>query len=234
MARDARERPRWSSRAIVKPQAEPLSIEGPSRAATTGQLVAEPGAVLMDSFELNKIMGAVLGTCLFVMGLNIVSAAVFTPKKAGDAGYALPAPEEGGAGAPAAKPGEADKPLPVLLASADPAKGQTAARKCAACHEFSKGGANKVGPGLYGIIGRPKASHEGFNFSAALKAKGGDWSFDEINKFIQNPKGYVPGTTMAFAGVAAGTERADILAYLRTLSDNPVPLPAADASAEAK
>jgi cytochrome c len=181
--------------------------------------------------ELNKIAGAVLGTCLFAMGLNVASGAIFSPRKAGDAGYALPAPEEAPGGEAAAKPGESDKPLPVLLASADATKGQSAARKCGACHDFSKGGPNKVGPNLYGVVGRPKGSHEGFNYSAAMKAKGGDWSFDEINKFIANPKADIPGTIMAFAGVNSGGERADILAYLRTLSDNPVPLPAAEANA---
>lgn len=179
------------------------------------------------NIEVNKYAGAIFGTLLVAVGLNVVAGGIFAPKKPAVPGYDLPAPEEqaaggGGAAAPAA-PAE---PLPVLLAKADATKGQTAAKKCAACHTFEKGGPNKVGPNLYGVVGRPVASHEGFNYSAALKAKGGNWSFEEIDHFIANPKGYVPGTAMAFAGVAQAGERADILAYLRTLADNPQPLPA--------
>jgi cytochrome c len=178
----------------------------------------------MDSFELNKIAGAILGVCLFLMALNVLSGVLFAPRKAGDAGYALPAPqEEPAAGAQqAAAPSE---PLPVLLAKADAGKGQAAARKCTSCHTFAKGEPNKVGPNLYAVIGRPVASHPGFNYSAALKSKGGEWTYEDMDKFVANPKGAVPGTTMAFAGVPQAGERADLLAYLRTLSDNPAPLP---------
>ena len=178
------------------------------------------------NIETNKIAGAVFGALLFVVGVNIIAGGLFSPQKPAVPGYDLPAPEEGAAAAGAA-PAAPAEPLPVLLAKADPAKGQNAAKKCAACHTFEKGGANKVGPNLYGVIGRTLASHAGFNYSAALKGKGGEWSYEALNDFVLNPKGYAPGTIMAFAGVARPEERADLLAYLRTLADAPAPLPAA-------
>ena len=128
-----------------------------------------------------------------------------------------------GTGAPA--PGAQAEPLPVLLASADVAKGQASLRKCTSCHTLEKGGANRVGPNLYDVMGRAKAQVAGFGYSAALKEKGGDWSFENMNAFLQNPKGYAPGTIMAFAGLGDAKERANVMASLRTLSDNPKPLP---------
>ncbi len=106
------------------------------------------------------------------------------------------------------RPPPPSEPLPVLLAKADPAKGQAAAKKCQACHTFEKGGPNKVGPNLYGVVGGPKAHAQAFNYSAALKGKGGDWNFEELDKFIHNPKGAIPGTIMAFAGIPSADERA--------------------------
>ncbi|KLK94377.1 cytochrome C [Microvirga vignae] len=178
------------------------------------------------NIETNKIAGAVFGTLLFVVGVNVIAGGLFSPHKPAVPGYDLPGAEEAAAGGAGGAPAAPAQPLPVLLASADPAKGQASAKKCASCHTFEKGGANKVGPNLYGVVGRPVASHEGFNYSAALKGKGGEWTYDTLFAFIHNPKQTVPGTIMAFAGIAQDKERADLLAYLRTLSDNPAPLPA--------
>ena len=100
------------------------------------------------------------------------------------------------------------------------------AKKCAACHSFDKGGANKVGPDLWGVVNRPIASHEGFSYSEALAGKSGDaWDYDHLNEFLTSPKAYAPGTKMSFAGISKDTERADVIAYLRTLADEPAPLP---------
>ena len=100
-------------------------------------------------------------------------------------------------------------------------------RNALACHTFNKGGPNRVGPNLWGLVNRPKASEAGFNYSAAMKGKGGEWTYDDLNKYLANPKAFVPGTNMQFAGLNRGSERADLINYLHTLADNPVPLPKA-------
>jgi len=186
----------------------------------------------MNSFELNKILGAILGTCLITVALNIGAGAIFAPEKPAKPGYAIAVTEHGeGEKGGAAK--EPEQPIETLLASASAEKGQTTAKQCQACHTFEKGGPNRVGPNLWNIVDRPRASDAGFNYSAAMKAKGGKWTFDELSKFLANPRGYVSGTAMAFAGLARGAQRADVIDYLRTLADSPVPLPKAAANVPA-
>jgi cytochrome c len=181
----------------------------------------------MDSFELNKVLGALLGTCLVLLALNIAANAVFAPHAPAKPGYEVAVQEEPAGGAAGGQQAPADEPLPVRLASADVARGETSAKKCVACHTFEKGEPNRVGPNLWGVVGRQKASEAGFNYSAAMKAQKGTWTLEDLDKYLTNPRGAVPGTNMTFAGLPRGKERADLLAYLNGKADNPAPLPKA-------
>jgi cytochrome c len=180
----------------------------------------------MDSFELNKILGAVLATCIVLLVTNFGANALFAAKEPEKPGFAIAAKEEGHGGKEAAK-AEPSEPIEKLLQTASVEKGQAAAKVCATCHTFEKNGPNRVGPNLYGILGDHVGEGRGFNFSGPMKAKGGTWSYDDLNKFIANPKAFIPGTAMGFAGIQKDSQRADVIAYLRSLADSPVPLPTA-------
>jgi cytochrome c len=180
----------------------------------------------MDSFEINKIVGAVLGTGLVLVALNITAEAIFAPHHPAKPGFEIdvkPTPPTGGPAAPAAP----EEPIEKLLANASVERGQSATKPCTACHNFQKGGPNGIGPNLYGVVGRPRASEPGFTYSDAMKAKGGEWTIDDLNKFLTNPKEFVPGTKMNFPGLPRANQRADAIAFLNSLADNPKPLPVA-------
>jgi cytochrome c len=179
----------------------------------------------MDSFELNKILGAVLGTCLILLALNIAAGALFAPPKVAKPGYEIVVQEQAANVTSGSAP--AQQPIETLLANATAERGATAAKKCAACHTFEKDGPNRVGPNLWGVVNRPKASHQGFDYSPAMKSQTGNWTVDQLNTFLLNPRATVPGTKMSFAGLPRGNERADVIAYLNSLSDSPAPLPKA-------
>jgi cytochrome c len=183
----------------------------------------------MNSFEINKILGALLGTCLVLVSMHIASGAIFTPETPAKPGYVIEVKAEAPqGGAPAAA---AATPIATLLATASAERGANVAKQCQACHNFQEGAGAKIGPDLYGIVGRPIASVSGFSYSAPLKAKGGSWSFDELNKWLTKPSADVPGTAMTFAGISNEKQRADVIAYLDSLSANPVPLPKDQGSA---
>jgi cytochrome c len=179
---------------------------------------------VLDSFELNKILGAILGTCLAVLSLNIVANAIFAPGKLAKPGFEIEVPTSPGQVETKGAPAPAEVPLEQLLASADAGRGAESAKKCAACHSFEKGGKTLAGPPLWGLVGRAKASFPGFNYSAAMKSQTGNWTIPDLFKFITSPKSMVPGTAMAFAGIPRASERADLMAYLNSRADNPAPL----------
>lgn len=176
----------------------------------------------METTNANKIALAVLGTLLGTMALGVFTNAIFSSGKIEKPGFDLPGVVAEAAAPAAAAP---ETPLPELLAKADAAKGQADAKACEACHSFAKDGPVKIGPPLYGVVGRPVASIAGFAYSDGLKALGGNWTYEELNKWITKPAALVAGTKMSYPGDSHENQRADILAYLQSLSDAPVPFP---------
>jgi cytochrome c len=170
-------------------------------------------------FRINKVLGFMLGTLLFVQALRIIDGA-FLPSKPHETALSA---EQGKATGEVANDPQFDK----LLASASAERGAQIAKQCGVCHNFEEGQGPKIGPDLYGVVDRPVASVNGFNYTPALKKKGGKWTFAALNKWIANPRSDVPGTAMTFAGISNEKQRADVIAYLDTLSKNPVPLPKA-------
>lgn len=174
----------------------------------------------------NTIAGWVLGAGIVALGAGILTSEFFHAERPEKMGYPIEGVAEEGAGA------AAEQPIEALLASADPAAGEKVFAKCAACHTINKGGANGVGPNLWGTMGKPHGHVPGFAYSAALKAKGGNWDWAGMSEWLKSPRKYAEGTKMTFAGLSNAKDRADVIAYLNSQSDGPLPLPAAPAAGE--
>ncbi|HWA04192.1 MAG TPA: cytochrome c family protein [Rhizomicrobium sp.] len=180
----------------------------------------------MDSFEWNKIAGAVLGTFIFVLVVKFATDAIFEVPKPEKPGYVVEGVTEEATATTAAAPAEEAMPdWGTVLPAADSAAGQKISARCDQCHDITKGGPNKIGPNLWGVVGRPRASHPGFSYSGAMSASHDAWSFDNLFKFLKSPAAYVPGTKMSFAGLRSAQDRINLLAWLRTQSDSPVAIP---------
>ena len=176
----------------------------------------------------NTIAGWVLFAGIVALGSSIVSSEVFNTHRPETMGYPIAGVVQEGESA------EAAKPIEFYLASADPTKGEQVFKKCTACHNADNGGANALGPNLWGVLGEPigKGAH-GFAFSDALAGKGGTWDFVNLSEWLSNPKKFAPGTKMTFAGLSNPEDRANVIAFLNAHSNAPKPLPAAPAEATA-
>jgi len=187
---------------------------------------------MSSSLEGNKVAAAVLTAGVIAMTCGLVAHMIYGSEHLTEMAYVIEVPEEGAAGA--ANTAESEVSLAALLASGDMEAGQKEAKKCAACHTFENGGADKVGPNLWDILDNGIANNAGFAYSDAMAEHQGDnWTYDSLFHFLENPKAFVPGTKMSFAGIGKPEKRADLLLYLRSLSDNPAPLPEAEIQEEA-
>ena len=178
--------------------------------------------------RFNTIAGWVLFAGIVGLGSSIVAGEVFRSERPEKMGYPIEGVEVEGEGGAAA-----EQPIEVYLAKADPAKGQQVFNKCTACHNADKGGANQLGPNLWGVLGEPIGKGHGFAFSPALSGKGGNWDWKSLSDWLSSPKTFAPGTKMTFAGLSNPQDRADVIAFLNQHSDAPRPLPAAPAAAPA-
>lgn len=180
----------------------------------------------MDSFEWNKIVGAVLGTLLFIVAVRIASEEIFLVPAPVKPGYVVQGvPLVTSTGAPAQPTQE---PLPdfgTVLKTADAAKGKDISTRCEQCHDLSKGGPDKIGPNLWGIVDRPRASRSSFSYSSAMSSSHAPWTYEALFRYLKSPQSIVPGTKMTFAGLPSAQDRIDLIAYLRTQSDSPPPIP---------
>ena len=179
--------------------------------------------------RFNTIAGWTLFAGIVALGASIVAGETFKGERPEEMGYPIEGVVQEGEGGAA----EAEKPIAFYLASADSAAGEQVFKKCTACHNADKGGANALGPNLWGVLGEPVGKGKGFAFSPALSGVGGSWNWDNMNAWLTSPKKFAPGTKMTFAGLSNPEDRANVIAFLNAHSDAPKPMPAAPAEAAA-
>jgi cytochrome c len=181
----------------------------------------------MDSWEWNKIAGAVLGTLILILAIKFISEALFEPEKPLKEAYHVEGVvETASAGGSAAPVEEAVPDFGTVLPTADATAGKAVSAKCEQCHDISKGGPNKIGPELWNIVGRARATEAGFSYSSAMNSDHAPWTYELLFKYLKSPQAVVPGTKMSFAGLRSPADRINLLAFLRTAADSPAPIPA--------
>ncbi len=181
----------------------------------------------MDSFELNKIAGGILLALLVVLGTSMLSEIIFDVEKPEKPGYEVEVSEDTTKKSNDAKKDVLTPILPILQNANIEAGGKIFKAKCSSCHTNTAGGANLVGPNLYNIVGKKVAYSENYKYSKILKkynSEGVNWDYENLNAFLRKPKAYAKGTKMGFVGIKKDSQRADVIIYLRSLSENPVPL----------
>ena len=179
----------------------------------------------MDSFEINKIIAAVLLVALLIIGISKLSNVVFYVEKPEKPGYTVEIEQVSSTSSTSTKQVEEKIDMTALMAMGDVMLGEKIFKKCASCHSIVKGGKNKIGPALYNVVGRKVGSVGEYKYSNALAEYEKEWSFEELNGFLTKPAKYIKGTKMAYAGLRKEKDRASVIKYLNQNSDNPLPLP---------
>ena len=179
----------------------------------------------MDSFELNKIIAAILMVALLVIGIGKLSDIIFYVEKPKKPGYAVDIEQAVTTSTTSSESVEEKIDIAALMAMGDLAVGEKVFKKCAACHSIVKGGKNNIGPALYNVVGRQTGVVNDYKYSKALSGYGKEWTFEELNGYLIKPAKWIKGTKMAFAGLRKEKDRASVILYLNQNSDNPLPLP---------
>ena len=179
----------------------------------------------MDSFEINKIVAAILMVALLVIGIGKLSSIIFHVEKPKVPGYVVEVSQVASSSNAETEAVEEKVDISALMAMGDAVSGEKVFKKCAACHSITKGGKNKIGPALYNVVGRKVGDISDYKYSKALAAYGKEWTFEELNGFLIKPTKWVKGTKMAYAGLRKEKDRASVIKYLNENSDNPLPLP---------